>query len=260
MAHVSNGPVATMPGHKWRVPENCSCDEHQDRKATARIQGETDSFGCECVDMCQECYDAWKNRDTTEESTGMCEWCHKHATDLCKHRDFEEGSSGPLHDVCGNCRRAESVALAEECAEYDYGPDYDCESSWPDDYGYEDQQDDTERYKRELERDKLLSNFTVKECLEFHQGIGIWYLVRNHKTKGRAILVCIRPFFGSKLQVDTEMLVVLAAQRATKNGWKRIAVEPDPIEGETAYTSNLTQFYNNDRVGKNWSKYLTYVV
>jgi len=32
------------------------CDDHQDRPATHRIQGETDSFGCEYIDWCDECY------------------------------------------------------------------------------------------------------------------------------------------------------------------------------------------------------------
>lgn len=35
------------------------CDDHPDRPATHRVQGETDSFGCEYIDWCQECHDKY---------------------------------------------------------------------------------------------------------------------------------------------------------------------------------------------------------
>ena len=55
MANISNGPVPTLPGHSCGVPTSTKCDTHPDRDAIRRIQGETDSFGCEYIDMCQEC-------------------------------------------------------------------------------------------------------------------------------------------------------------------------------------------------------------
>ncbi len=120
MAYVSNGPVSTMPGNGLTLPEGTTCDRHEDRPAVKRIQGETDSFGCEAVDMCQECYDAWRNRDKTAETTGRCDRCGQHKTTLAKRRDYDEGSCGPLYDVCLECRIEENKRAAEELENYDY--------------------------------------------------------------------------------------------------------------------------------------------
>lgn len=117
MADVT-GPIRSLPGSAHhRVPAGAMCDEHDDRVAVARVQGETDSFGSEMYDMCQECWDAFKARDRTEERTGCCDWCHKSATDLRSHRDLDEGMSGPVYRVCGACIARETAALAEELEE-----------------------------------------------------------------------------------------------------------------------------------------------
>ncbi|TKI01529.1 hypothetical protein FCN80_26365, partial [Martelella alba] len=60
MADISNGPVSTLPGQFSGVPAGVKCDEHHDRDAVKRVQGETDSFGCEYYDMCQECLDKYR--------------------------------------------------------------------------------------------------------------------------------------------------------------------------------------------------------
>ncbi|MGY7975507.1 hypothetical protein L1Q33_25460, partial [Klebsiella pneumoniae] len=59
MADISNGPVSTLRGHFCSLPTDSKCDEHPDRLAVRRVQGETDSFGCEYHDMCQECLDEY---------------------------------------------------------------------------------------------------------------------------------------------------------------------------------------------------------
>jgi hypothetical protein len=97
-----------------------TCDDHPDRPAVKRVQGETDSFGAEYIDMCQECLDAFRNRDTTEEQTGSCDWCGGSATDLRSRRDWEEGSSGPVYRVCGACVTKENKRMAEELDDYDF--------------------------------------------------------------------------------------------------------------------------------------------
>ena len=51
------GPISTLPGSRHDFPDGTMCDDHPDRKAVARVQGETDSFGSELIDMCQECLD-----------------------------------------------------------------------------------------------------------------------------------------------------------------------------------------------------------
>lgn len=141
MAEVT-GPCSTLPGAIHTVPAGTMCDDHPDREATKRVQGETDSFGSELHDMCQECYDAHKKymADTAvERATGCCDWCKKHATDLRRMRDFEEGMGGPLYDVCGACRRRQNDELEEELREsghYDYDDGHlECElDSAHDDY------------------------------------------------------------------------------------------------------------------------------
>jgi len=98
MADVT-GPISTLPGSIHRLPAGAMCDDHPDRPAVKRIQGETDSFGSEMNDLCQECVDALNQAEPTE---GQCQWCH--ATAILKpQRDWEEGSSGPIYYVCSNC-------------------------------------------------------------------------------------------------------------------------------------------------------------
>ena len=51
MADVT-GRISTLPGSGHKVPDGTMCDNHPDRLATHRVQGETDSFGSEMNDMC----------------------------------------------------------------------------------------------------------------------------------------------------------------------------------------------------------------
>jgi hypothetical protein len=65
-----------------------------------------------------------------------------------------------------------------------------------------------------------------------------------HLVRGigrRAIRVIVRPFNGGA--VDEFALVLIAAERAATNGWATIVVMPDCIDGDTAYTVNLSQFH-----------------
>jgi hypothetical protein len=111
------GPISTLPGQVRATDEGQMCDEHPDRPAYRRVQGETDSFGSEQHDLCQECYENHK-REAEEARNGVCDWCKSQATDLRNRRDFEEGMSGPVYQVCGPCVKAENARLAAEF-EYD---------------------------------------------------------------------------------------------------------------------------------------------
>jgi hypothetical protein len=52
MADVT-GPISTLPGSSHHdVPDGMMCDDHPDRPAVTRLQGETDSFGSEMHDLC----------------------------------------------------------------------------------------------------------------------------------------------------------------------------------------------------------------
>jgi hypothetical protein len=57
MADCSSSRVFSRSGSLHRVPSGMTCDDHPERLAVKRVQGETDSFGCEYIDWCQECYD-----------------------------------------------------------------------------------------------------------------------------------------------------------------------------------------------------------
>lgn len=126
MADVT-GPISSLPGRSHDVPEGMACDKHPDRKAVARIQGETDSFGCEMIDMCEECAEehrAYLRSDAAKEDRkGQCEWCRSYAEDLRPARDYEEGLCGRVYQVCGPCiKRVNDEAQAELDA-FDFADD-----------------------------------------------------------------------------------------------------------------------------------------
>ncbi len=122
MADVT-GPTSSLPGSRHAVPEGTMCDEHPDRPAVVRIQGETDSFGAEYSDLCQECKDAADayNSDSNNH-LGTCDWCGANNVRVRPHRDWEEGSAGPVYDVCCSCIDKENKRLAEEFPDDD--PDF----------------------------------------------------------------------------------------------------------------------------------------
>ena len=117
MAEVT-GPISSLPGASHDVPDGMMCDDHPDRPAVARIQGETDSFGCELHDMCQECLDehrAYLRSDEAQEyRKGQCEWCKGYAADLRNARDYEEGMCGRVYRVCGACIKRVNEEAARE--------------------------------------------------------------------------------------------------------------------------------------------------
>jgi hypothetical protein len=114
------GPISSMPGSRHAFPDDAVCDEHPDRKAVARVQGETDSFGSEMWDLCAECLEAVR-KDNAERRAGPCDWCKTEATDRRPTRDYDEGLAGPVYEVCGACRKRRDDADREELARYDDG-------------------------------------------------------------------------------------------------------------------------------------------
>lgn len=99
------------------------CDEHPNRLALARVQGETDSFGCEYNDLCLECVNEERAARLADRE-GECDWCKNRATDLYNRRDYEEGMGGRVYRVCGECIRAENKRLEEEESYFDNEYDY----------------------------------------------------------------------------------------------------------------------------------------
>lgn len=109
------GPISSLPGKRHELPDGTMCDEHPDRPAVARVQGETDSFGSELIDMCAECLTADREYENSAEAhTGICDWCKNQATDLRNSRDYEEGLAGRVYQVCGACIARRKAELAAE--------------------------------------------------------------------------------------------------------------------------------------------------
>ena len=95
-----SGPTRGLPGRKMKPEYDARCDDHEDRLAVIKIQGETDSFGAEYFYMCQECLTEHEAQSDEDEST--CDWCKKMAM-LKPIRDLTEGSCGPVYYVCPSC-------------------------------------------------------------------------------------------------------------------------------------------------------------
>ena len=108
MAYVSAGPVSTLPGARLRFEAGATCDTegHENRPAVVRIQGETDSFGCEAQDLCEEClaeHDAAAQAQEEANEPQYCERCHAMRVGVRPFRDPEEGGYGPVYNYCPDC-------------------------------------------------------------------------------------------------------------------------------------------------------------
>jgi hypothetical protein len=108
------GPIASLPGARHRLPKGATCDFHPERLAVARIQGETDSFGSELIDLCQECLDEDAKEERTRDRSGVCDWCKNHQPELRDARDHDEGFYGRVYRVCTPClKRRDDRELQE---------------------------------------------------------------------------------------------------------------------------------------------------
>ena len=110
------GPISSLPGSSHFVPDGQECDDCG-APAVVRIQGETDSFGCEMFDLCESCAGQLK-ADMAPMNEGWCDWCKQKATDLQPKRDYEEGINGPVYYVCSGCRERYDERIRVE-NEYD---------------------------------------------------------------------------------------------------------------------------------------------
>lgn len=129
------GPNSYRPGQSVFVPEGAKCDEHNDREAMYRIVGETDSFGSELVDMCEECYEEyWQQTDAKYQQVQFCELCKEMKQYVTQRRDPEEGTSGPVYNMCADCYQQAVKNLA--------GDDEDDEPYIPDETDYPDDDDE----------------------------------------------------------------------------------------------------------------------
>ncbi len=121
MADVT-GPIATLAGTGHAIPEGTMCDEHPDRPATHRVQGETDSFGSELNDMCDECFKA-DREEAKLPNIGPCDWCDAKDVHRVDARDYEEGMAGRVYQVCAPCKKRQTDRLNaayDDLGDWDY--------------------------------------------------------------------------------------------------------------------------------------------
>lgn len=120
--HVSGGPVGTLPGTTSGASVGAVCDAHPERPAYTRVQGETDSFGCEYHLMCRACYDEYrKAADEEFNKPQRCDWCNNTKPFVRPYRDVDEGQAGPVYMVCKSCRDCDLKRLEEEFEASRYG-------------------------------------------------------------------------------------------------------------------------------------------
>lgn len=104
------GPSRNLPGSIIN-PVHSHCEEHPDRPAVKSIVGETDSFGSETLEVCQECLDnyhktrAEKLANPDPENFYDCEGCGVRDKTVKPCRDPEEGMAGPVYYWCAECRK-----------------------------------------------------------------------------------------------------------------------------------------------------------
>lgn len=102
------GPSTNLPGDIVTPPYASVCDTHPSVKAVASIIGETDSFGSETQEVCQECLKAHKEQvkqDKLDPATYMdCDGCGTSDATVKPARDPDEGSCGPVYYWCKKCR------------------------------------------------------------------------------------------------------------------------------------------------------------
>jgi hypothetical protein len=101
------------------MPDGAMCDEHPDRPAVVRIQGETDSFGSEMHDCCAECAAVFR-AELHGPNLGRCDWCNADNVSRRPQRDYDEGMNGPVYYVCEPCRTRYVRRLEKEADRYDY--------------------------------------------------------------------------------------------------------------------------------------------
>lgn len=123
--------MASLPGQFVSVQDDewgTKCYTHPERDATHRICTESDSFGSEYHNMCDECHEDYKKakaeREADPEQWETCK-CGNREPRLISYRDMDEGMHGPVYEHCSVCHEKWNKRIAEEEAFYDQDDDYD---------------------------------------------------------------------------------------------------------------------------------------
>lgn len=102
-----------LPGGRLAMPAGAVC--HCGVIAVARMQGETDSWGHEELDLCGSHLAEMR---AAEPEVGRCEWCGHEALREAT-RDPGEGMSGPVYEVCPGCLARLARQVEEDLADLD---------------------------------------------------------------------------------------------------------------------------------------------
>ena len=98
--------MSFLHGHTVNMKKDAKCSKHPEMFAVKSVISEADSLGYETTEMCQQCYDEYvaaKKKKRAEPA--HCDHCGGLKI-LAKTRDPEEGSMGPVYDLCRDCRVA----------------------------------------------------------------------------------------------------------------------------------------------------------
>jgi hypothetical protein len=108
--------MSGLPGRILSLPKGAMCENegHENVPAVKCIQGETDSFGYEEFCLCQPCYDKYRE-EADKPKNGYCDFCKQpDAEDIGPMRDVDEGTHGPVYEVCKACRTKYNRRMQEE--------------------------------------------------------------------------------------------------------------------------------------------------
>lgn len=106
--------MGILPGQTRPLSENQMCEVHDDKPAVIELCTEADSFGAEWTPLCQSCIDEHNAEKHPDGVLRDCDWCHATNVRIKPMRDYEEGSNGPVYDVCGPCRTRHNKRVQEE--------------------------------------------------------------------------------------------------------------------------------------------------
>ena len=122
--------AAHLPGQSVGVSDDewgTKCYTHHDVDATHRICSESDSFGSEYVNLCEQCWDAHlahKEKVKSDESLWETCKCGNREPRMISYRDYEEGMHGSVYEHCSKCHAKMNARIAEEEAYYDDDDDW----------------------------------------------------------------------------------------------------------------------------------------
>lgn len=95
--------------------EVCEYEQHEnDVPAVKALCTESDSFGDEWLPMCQACYEIQQSKPEVP-IISVCERCNTNNIEVKPRRDPEEGTSGPVYDMCNTCYNTMMSRFSEGC-------------------------------------------------------------------------------------------------------------------------------------------------